>query len=103
MHDLENLTEWKNSCHGTKLYSPGPVANEAQVSRIISCRSDGGQGQFRWTKRRKQKALQWHDDSRFSIELIASKLGCEPEDVQIMLRQWAANCETIEKNKESSI
>jgi hypothetical protein len=36
---------------------------------------------------------------RFSIKLIASKRGCEPEDVQMMLRQWAANSETIEKIK----
>jgi hypothetical protein len=101
MHDPENLTEWKNLCHGMKSYSPSPVTNETQVSRIISYSSDRDQGQFRWTKSRKQKALQWHDDPRFSIELITSKLGREPEDVQMMLRQWATNCETIEEKKES--
>jgi hypothetical protein len=103
MHDLENLIEWKNSCHGMKLYSPGSVTKEAQVSRIISYSSDRGQGQFRWAKRREQRALQWHNDPRFSIELITSKLGCEPEDVQMMLHQWVVNCETIKKNKASSI
>jgi hypothetical protein len=88
---------------GMKLYSPGPIANITQVLRIISYSSDPGQGQFRWTKQRKQKALQWHDDPGFSSQLIASKHASEPEDVQMMFRQWAANCETIEKNKESSI
>jgi hypothetical protein len=99
MHDLENLIEWKNSYHGMKLYSPDPVGSEVQVSSIISYSSHRGHGQFRWTTWRKQKTLQRHDDPRFSIELIASKLGCEPEGIQMILCQWAANYETIEKNK----
>jgi hypothetical protein len=90
---MEKLLPWN------EVISTGPDANEAQMSRIISHSSDRGQGQFRWTKRRKQKALQWHDDPRFSIELTVSKLGCKAKDAQMMLCQWAANCETIEKNK----
>jgi hypothetical protein len=31
--------------------------------------------------------------------LIALKLGREPEDVQVTLRQWAANCETIDNRQ----
>jgi hypothetical protein len=82
-----------------KLYSPGPVTNEVQVSRIISHSSDRGQGQFRSAMRRKQKALQWHDHPRFSIELITSKLECKSEDVQIMLHQWAATVKPLRKIK----
>jgi DNA-binding Lrp family transcriptional regulator len=39
------------------------------------------------TTKRESDSLAY--DPRFSIELIASKLGCSPEDVQAMLRQWA--------------
>jgi hypothetical protein len=54
MHDLENLIEWKNSCYRMNLSSPAPVANEAQVSYIISyssldarVNSDGPSGENR--------------------------------------------------------
>jgi hypothetical protein len=48
---------------------PGSVENEFQVPRIIGY-SSGCESQYEWTKHRKEKAIRWHDDPRFSIELI---------------------------------
>jgi hypothetical protein len=81
------LVEWEQLHHGLKRYCPDPVANESQVSGIIGY-SSGCESQFKWTKQRKEKAIRWHDDPRFSIELTASKLRCSPENIQVMLRQW---------------
>jgi hypothetical protein len=81
------LLECEQLHHGMKFYCPGPVANESQVSRIIVY-SSGCESQFKKTKQPKEKVIRWHDDPRFSSELITSKLECSPEDVQMMLRQW---------------
>jgi hypothetical protein len=87
LHDLEVLTEWKRATHPMKLYTPRPGASDAQLSRIISFAFGETPGTFKWTKRRKQQAIQWHDNPEFSVELIASRLGCTPEDVETMLQR----------------
>jgi hypothetical protein len=87
LHDVEVLTEWKRATHPMKLYTPRPGASDAQLSRIISFAFGETPGTFKWTKRREQQAIQWHDNPEFSVELIASRLGCTPEDVETMLQR----------------
>jgi hypothetical protein len=87
LHDLELLIQWKSAGHAMRLYAPGPGASDSQLSHISSFVAGQGPGPFKGTKPRKRKATQWLDDPEFSLGLIASRLGCTPEDIQQMFHQ----------------
>jgi hypothetical protein len=86
LDDLRLLDRWKNSGHGGQLYTPGRIANETEVSRIIGYSSVESEGEFKWTKRRIRKAMELHDNPSSTFESIASKLGCDPDEVRKMLQ-----------------
>jgi hypothetical protein len=78
--DLPVLHEWKNAGHGTKPYSPDPMANESEIVRKIGYSSAHSSGGFRWTQRLIQKAMQLHDD-RIKARLGSGRGSCGAESV----------------------
>jgi hypothetical protein len=87
LDDLRLLGEWKNAGHGVQLCTPGRIANETEVSRIIGYSCVESQGEFKGTKRRIRKAMELHDNPSCSFESIAWRLGCDPDEVRAMLHR----------------
>jgi hypothetical protein len=101
--DLHLPHEWQNAGYETRLYSPGRIVSKTKMVRMIGSRSAHSQGGLRWTQRQIQKASQLHDDPNCTIELIASKLGCDPKELRAVRNrsvQNEANPKTESKGRE---
>jgi hypothetical protein len=68
---LFSLAKWKNGKHFVKLYHPGPVANDAILSRIIGFGGDATS--HKWVKSKRDLAFSLHDQHKMTNEEIAAQ------------------------------
>jgi DNA-directed RNA polymerase sigma subunit (sigma70/sigma32) len=68
-------------------YSAHWRSKEAQKLVCISAGVHCLKVEFKWTKRRIRKAMELHDNPSCSFESIASRLGCDPDEVRAMLHR----------------
>jgi regulator of replication initiation timing len=87
LEDLVSLSNWQENKHYIKLYSPGPVASDSTLSRIISFgpSSSGTETQsfFKWTPNKRDKARFLNENPGYNHEKIADEIGrgCTSADV----------------------
>jgi hypothetical protein len=70
---LQVLVNWKKGDGSPTVSSPGPIASDPAISRIIHF--SGTAPVFRWTKPQREKALTLLDDPANCPDSIASQLG----------------------------
>jgi hypothetical protein len=70
-----------------QLYTSGPIAHETEVSRILGYSSAQSQSEFKWAKQRIRKVMELHDNPSSAFESIASKLGCDADEVRVMFHR----------------